>query len=903
MLASRAVAAGALEYRVLGGLAVVREGTAVEVGGGRLRSLLGLLLVRRDRAVSVDELADALWAGSPPRSARTVVQGYVSQLRKLLGPVVVTEPAGYRLVVDDRCVDVARFEGLVAEGRWEEALGEWQGPALADFAFEAWAQEEIRRLEELRLAAQEGSLESRLEAGAHREAAPELEALLAEHPLRETPRRLLMLALYRSGRQAEALEVYQQGRELLVEELGIDPGPELQELQRAILNQDSSLDARRDAGVRSNIPAAASALVGRSDELTDLASLLANPEVRAVTLTGPGGTGKTRLALAAASARIQHEPDGVWFVDLSALREPGLVLPSIARTLGGQEDVGDVLDGKRLLLVLDNFEQLLEASVEVAGLLRKHPGVTVLVTSREPMRIEVEHQYGVEPLPEDDAVELFVQRARALVPSFEPDEHVAEICRRLDRLPLAIQLAAARVKLLGPEAILDRLERRLPFLTQGARDLPDRQRTLRAAIAWSSELLSDEEHSAFEALSVFAGGFTLEAAEEVIGIDLDLLASLVDRSLVRANQSRFALLETIREFAAERMEERGADEFRARHARYYGDLAGRGKTARADQPRWLDELEREHDNLRAALDWSAARGERELNARLAADLGWFWITHGHFDEGRRRLEQALALGPPDEQRFEVLVQLGSITVNGEEFEVAAAACEQAVELARDRGDRDGLGRVLNNLGIVSLYTDRLAEAAAAFEEALSISRESEDQIGVAIGTHNLGEVARARDDLDGARRRFEASLEISRRLENTILCARTLGSLGASLTDTGEIPAAVAALHECLLLSRETNDPLDLADVLENIAQVALVEGDPALAARLLHSAAGLRAEVEAAADPIHARRLVRLTELVRDALDEAAWARAEVDGRALGADAAAAQALSFLETWASVAD
>jgi predicted ATPase/DNA-binding SARP family transcriptional activator len=885
---------------MLGRLAVISEGEAVEIRGGRMRSLLGVLLVRRNQVVSLDELVDALWAGEPPRSARTVVQGHVSQLRKLLGPVVATEGPGYRLAAADESVDAARFERLVEEERWEEALRLWQGPALADFTFDSWSQVEIGRLEELRLVAREGLAESRLEAGAHREVVPELEALVAEQPLRERPRALLMLALYRSGRQAEALEVYQGGRVLLVEELGIDPGPELQALHRQILNQDASLaGSAAPAAPQTNIPVAATELVGRSRELAELAELLERPDVRLLTLTGPGGTGKTRLAAAAAAARAQSEPDGVWFVDLSALRDPRLVLPEIARTLAGREDLDGVLAGKRLLLVLDNFEQVVDAAVAVARLLLAEAGVRALVTSREPLRVQGEHEFAVLPLPEGDAVDLFAERARAVAPGFEPGPEVAEICRRLDGLPLAIQLAAARTKLLSAAAILERLEHRLPLLTHGPRDLPERQQTLRATIAWSHELLSQEERHAFEALSIFAGGFTVEAAQDVADVDLDLLASLVDRSLVRVREPRFSMLETIREFALEQLDEERGRELRRRHARFYLGVAERGweEADGADQARWLQEFELEHDNIRAALGWALA-DDPELALRVAVASGRSWARLAYFAEGSAWLERALVRHDGDPVlRAEALGAAAPLRIWMGDLEGARTVLEEAIAVCRRRQDLEGLVRHLNSLAIARIFAGEADSAVELLAEALELAERVGDRIGVAATTHNLGDAAFVAGDFERAEAYYTDALELSRELGHTFGCAVSLEYLAAVRFESGDVDGGAAVLAETFALARELDDAVVTAQALATAAAIAVARGRPALAARLLGASERLRSAVRVVPPTIRLARVRATEEAVRQALDAETLELETAAGRSLDADAAAGQALTAINT------
>ena len=529
------------DYRLLGSIDVWRAGERLELRQAKQRAVLAILLVNVNQAVSTDQLVDGLWPERPPGRPQTAIQGYISELRKLLGPTnIETTAGGYVLHAESDQVDANRFERLVREGRdalatdqieqadsrLREALDLWRGPALADFTYEAWAQQEIARLEELRLVAREHSIEAQLLLSKHAELVGELKTLIHEHPLRERPRGQLMLALYRSGRQAEALEAYQQGRSSLIEDLGIDPSPELQALYKQILNQDEALHVKAPATqAPTNLPAPPNALIGREREIQDVAELLRD-DARLVTLTGPGGTGKTRLALAVAAQMADDFSGGVFIVRLSAVKRPDLLTPTIARALGLREQPGESLldtvcshlHDKKLLLLLDNLEQIIEAASEIATLLRSAPDAKVLATSRTPLRLTGEHLYPVPPLAlpdlevsfdaaalsRNEAVRLFVARAQAERSDFTLTDAsvqtVAEICVRLDGLPLAIELAAARARVLSAQAILTRLDTRLKLLTRGSQDLDERQKTLRATIDWSYDLLPEDERALFARL-------------------------------------------------------------------------------------------------------------------------------------------------------------------------------------------------------------------------------------------------------------------------------------------------------------------------------------------------------------------------------------------------------------------
>jgi predicted ATPase/DNA-binding SARP family transcriptional activator len=666
-----------LDFRVLGPIEARDGERALAVGGPRRRALLARLLLDSGSFVSADRLIDDLWSGHPAESALHSLHVYISEMRRALGPDATTVlergGRGYRLALEPDQLDAARFERLLAEARRAggerahgraralatEALALWRGEPYADVTYEPWAAGEIARLQELRLAASEVRIEAELELGGHARAIADLEPLIRSDPLRERLRYLIVLALYRSGRQAEALDAYQDCRRALVDGLGIDPSAELQALERSVLLQAPELAGEAPVSLNADrsprLPAPPTQLVGRERELATLTALLGRPDVRIVTLTGPAGTGKTRLALAAAELLGEVFESGAYYVSLVDADEPPLVLPAIAHALGLDESdprpvaqlLAAALAERHLLLVLDNFEHVLPAARHVGDLLAEAPRLSVLVTSRASLRLRGEHEFPVAPLglppPGTRAseltaypsVELFMCRAREVNPAIRLDAGataaVAEICRRLDGLPLALELAAARVRLLSPAAMLSRLENRLDLLPARASDAPARQRTLRDAIGWSYDLLNEEERAVFRQLGVFAGGCTLEAAEVVIGqagerSTLELLEALLDNSLVRLadeDVGRVVMLEVIRAFALDALEAAGeAEAARRKHADYYVALAEKMEPL-VQQGSGTDaglELQRERGNLRAALRFAIGSDDRVLGQRLAGAL-------------------------------------------------------------------------------------------------------------------------------------------------------------------------------------------------------------------------------------------------------------------------------------------
>ncbi len=482
-----------------------------------------------------------------------------------------------------------------------------------------------------------------------------------------------------------------------------------------------------------NLPMQPTPLIGRQRELEEIAATLRRDGVRMVTLTGAGGSGKTRLALQVAHDVLDDFDDGVFYVPLATITEASLVLPAIAEALGISEGAGQSLPAylapRRLLLVVDNVEQVAVAAPQLAELLAAAPGVRMLLTSREPMRLSVEHVMAADPMVVDDAVSLFTTRATAVLPSFaltaDSRRAVEQICRGLDGLPLAIELAAARMNVLSPEAILDRLSDRLKLLIGGARDQPARHRTLRATLDWSHDLLTDAERELFARLSVFAGPFGLDAAEVVCGAELDVLGPLVDRSLVRRDGERFELLAIVREYAAERLEERGdADALRDRHAAFFEELAERAYAGRHRDPGTMaDLLALDHDDLRQALDWLSGKDASRFG-RLAGALGWFWHVHSDFVEGRARVDAALAGLPDDaeEERARLLSAATELAAWHGDIVAATGFGEDAMRAWRELGREVEVGLVLYDLGWGHFFAGENDAARSRLEASLEIHR-------------------------------------------------------------------------------------------------------------------------------------------------------------------------------------
>jgi predicted ATPase/DNA-binding SARP family transcriptional activator len=864
-----------VQFRILGPIEAVLDGGAAALGAPKQRGLLALLLVNRRRVVTAEQLIDGLWGEAPPASALQSLQVYVHGLRRALGGErIETAGRGYRVVVGEDELDLDRFERGLERGRaaleagraddaaddLREALAVWRGPALAGLPEETRRAAEAERLDELRLSALELHIEAELGCGRHDAVVAELEALTAEEPYRERFLQQRMLALYRCGRQADALEVYRSARERLAEDLGLDPSPALQELERAILRQDPALAAPA-APTRSTrpLPVPPTPLVGRRLELAAVAALFRDEGARLVTLTGPGGTGKTRLAIEAAHSLEAELRDGAAFVSLAPVSSPELLVTTIAEALevreGGRplaDSVIDHLRERRLLLVLDNFEQLLPAAPFVGELLAAAPRLWILATSRAPLRVAAEREYPVPPfetpdaelpfeeLVQTDALRLFTARARAVDPGFELDgtsaAEVARVCTRLDGLPLAIELAAARSKLLAPGEILERLEREPNLLPTGPRDAPARQRTLAATIRWSYDLLPPDERLAFARLGIFSGGCTLEAAENVCDVTLESLGTLVDNNLLRRREARFTMLETVRHFAVERLEEMGAADLRRRHAEWLTELAEamaeRTTVGGEDATAWLDRIQPEHDNIRAALAWSIA-ADPELALRLASSLRLFWEVRGHFSEGGRWLEEAL------ERAIDVspLVRLWAVSASGAiafrvgEHELARERFTAALELSRELEDELWVARALSDVGTVAAVLEEFDEASVLLEESADLFRKLDVPARLATVLGNLGHIASMRGDYERAIEVTEEALALE--ASHKANAAISLFNLGSHNLGAGHHEKAREWLERAIAHSLELGFKEVMAYSLAAYARLCLLEDDAARAAHL----------------------------------------------------------------------
>jgi predicted ATPase/class 3 adenylate cyclase len=647
---------------------------------------------------------------------------------------------------------------------------------------------------------------------------------------------------------------------------------------------------------RTNLPIPSTPFLGREKELTEVLGLLSREDVRLLTLIGPGGTGKTRLALQTAGGLAERYPHGVWWISLAPLRDAKLVLETAGQALGAEDGLTEHIADRSMLLLFDNFEQVVEAAADVAGLLTACPKLDLLVTSREPLRVTGEREYLVPPLAHEEGMGLFLARARAVKPEFEADDAVSEICRRLDELPLALELAAARVKVLSSGQILERLEQRLSLLTGGARDLPERQRTLRAAIEWSYELLSDDEQRLFARLAVFRGGCTLDAAEQVAEADLDTLQSLFDKSLVRHTEGRYWMLETLREYAAERLEESGeADKLRRRHAEHFLALAEEAELKlRHDSREWLDRLEHEHDNLRAALERLEASGEVELVLRLAGAVSRFWYLRGHVAEGRRRLESALRADErPTAARAKALNGAAVMALNSGDAATTKVRAEEALELHSTIGDEWGAAYSRFMLGNAERDLER---AQQLLDESVRRFRELGDENYTLTAAFNLAIVIEDLGDRERARTLHEEILCRARELKNEQLEAHSLTQLAMIFFAEDRLQDASSTLKQALRIFRDVGNLIEIAINLGRFAAIFAREGQAATAARLLSRSEALTEEIGSRVPAWAATRNERTRTIIRSQLDEADFAGAWQQGQTLTTDEAVALALDALD-------
>ena len=915
-----------MQFGILGPVEALIDGRPVAVGGPRVRALLALLLLDAGRLVSTERLIDGLYGEDPPSGAANALQSQVSRLRRGLGDAELVEgqAAGYRLAADPADVDVHRFDRLVREGRQalpadparaaallREALGLWRGPALADLTDAPFAEAQAARLEEQRVAAAEDRAEAELAIGEHAAVVAPLQDLTAEHPLRERAQGLLMRALYGSGRQAEALAAYENVRRLLADELGADPSAELAEVHLAILRGDDSLrrPAREPAApvpaapavFQSNLPAQLTSFVGRDEELARVGKML--EESRLVTLLGPGGTGKTRLAVEAGG---QAEGE-VCFVDLSPVVNEDDLPQAMLTALGVREaGLHDTTQGERpqpfdrlimaladrpMLLILDNLEQVVAGAARITHrLLSACPALRVLATSREALGVTGETIWPLPPLrvPEPGtaavealafpAVRLFSDRAGAVRPGFEVDEGnartVLQICAALDGLPLAIELAAARLRSMSVEDVAARLDDRFRLLTRGNRSAAPRHQTLRAVVEWSWELLDEDEQQLARRLTVFAGGATLEAAERVCGLPEyetdDLLASLTDKSLIQNDGGRYRMLETVRAFCADRLADTGEEDgLRRAHTAYFVDLAEAAdpKLRGPDQLDWMARLTADHANAQAAVRW-AVRAEPETALRLMGAMSWFWWLRGMRSEvgaPAAALLEHFGTTPPaglEEEYVLCVVNAGSggmLRKDADEHMRAAAAVmdtipeapkrisvlvlwamsnplptvdEMAERRERMRLVRDPWMRALDDFSAAywNLYGGNLEGARAPFEQALRSFEDIGDRWGIANTLDGFALLAELQGDIERCMELIDQAYELTEELGVPEDMADLLCRKAETFIRTGDLDAARAEYERASELAVRAGSPQRAEKARQGLGDIARLTGDDATA-------------------------------------------------------------------------
>jgi predicted ATPase/DNA-binding SARP family transcriptional activator len=962
-----------IAIRLLGHLEVEVDGEPVRLEGVKQRRLLGALALRAPEAVSVDQLIEALWGERPPAGAAQALQKQISRLRQRLasaGSLLVHRTPGYALDIDPLDIDSRRFEQLLrrarialgqddperAAGDLQTALALWRGEPLADYRFDEFAQREIARLGELGLEAIEERLAAELATGGGEELVGELQALVAEHPLRERLRGQLMVALYRAGRQADALETMRTGRQLLVEELGIEPGPELRRLERMILTQDPGLRGERPAArLEGRLPAPANETIGRGGDVAEIAELLVDPAVRLVTLLGPGGVGKSRLAVEAARAAASRFPAGVVHVGLHGAEGAGGLIVESASALGVVAGtpadlaarLATLTRGAPALLILDGFERYVRDAVQVGELLATVANLTLLATSRAPLRVTAEHVYRVQPLAAPNAAELFRARAQALRADAtrEEDQAIVDaICARLDGLPLAIELAADRARLLPLPALLERLDARLELLIAGPRDLPARQQSLRATLEWSWEVLDEPEQVLLGRLTVFEGGASLDAAEAVCagepchGVE-GLVSSLLEKcSLLRTGagrdgQPRFAMLDSIREFAAERAaEHEDLAGPQRRHARYFLDYCERAaeRALHSDQREWLDRLAEERGNIRVAFESLLRAGDTDDALRLAIAFAQAlpWDSHAHRVRGWLRQALETSAAEPTERRAQGWYWAGMLALSQDRFtdaqthlETAVTAAREAMELSIEAAAMCALGRcavlldapdavarcdaavsAARRAGDRTLIADALLASTGACErtqawarggelasEALELYRAAGDSYGVASALAEQGWNDLVHGRLDESERRLDEALELRRRRGDDRRLVEPLSDYGWLLLARARDDAAQACFLDCLALARHVGDRFIVGEALAGLSAHAAGHAHWSDAARLAGASAAVHEEIGA---PPWTSVLVmqdRALAAARDALGSG-YAAEFAAGRRLTAEDAVAQ-------------
>jgi predicted ATPase/DNA-binding SARP family transcriptional activator len=858
-----------VKVHLLGPLEVLDDrGQQIAVAGRRQRTLLSLLALRPRSVVPADRLIDDLWGERAPQQPANALQVVVFKLRRFVGAeLIATQPLGYSLDVAPDDVDAHRFERLVRDGRaalsegravtavacFDEALGLWRDSALVELTDVPSAVAAASRWDGLRSSAAEDRFDALLAMGRDAELVADLSAAISAAPYSERLRGQLMLALYRSGRQAEALRAFSDARQVLADELGLEPGVELRRLETAILNQDAELElgpraritsAERDRSSEApdhtptNLRPSMTTFRGRQREVAEVTDLLS--EQRLVTLVGAGGSGKTRLAAEVAASLTGLHPDGVWFVALDSLAAGDDLVAAVAAalglstadtfgqpTLGGTSTlarIGDMLSDRSVLMVLDNCEHVIDLAAQLAlDLLASSPGLRLLATSREALRVPGETVYTVPSLDVDDAVQLFLDRARSAASFVQPAaadrDVIAHLCQRLDGMPLAIELTAARTNAFTVAQLADRLDDRFRLLTGGARTALPRQQTLRAVTDWSYDLLFEDERTVFERLSVFAGSCSLEAAEAVCADEhLDaadigpLIGRLVDKSLLCSDGwGRYKLLQTLAHYGRERLTDRGEIEVvRDRHADYYRRLTYSSffdwrRPGGRSQVWWLARLTDEGDNLRAALEWSISQGDAQTAQLISGYAGWYWWHSGRADEGHRWSARAIECSRTTtaEIRAPAATWGAMLALEAGYGELAAADLAEATALSEQAGDQVMVGMAWMVASQLALFEGRLSDCIANLRRAQAAHASIGDRWSDSIAAGLSASILMLEGDPVGAELENIRSLEGLREVGDVCTLVISLDRLSRMRQASGRTDDAEAAVREAHEVSIE----------------------------------------------------------------------------------------------------